>query len=89
MENDTDNKYQVFVANIFWSKRLFKGARKATPEKELPMHISLDIPDQVLKEANKNATNFNDVVETFCYNLLSKKFGREVNNCQIWLPPEV
>jgi hypothetical protein len=88
MENDTDDKYQVFIANIFWSKRLFKGARKGTPDKELPSSISIDIPDQVLKEARKKSSSFNDVIETFCYNLLSKKFGREVNNCQIWLPLE-
>ena len=84
MENTSD-KYQVFVANIHWSKKPLKNVKK-TNKDSLPEYMSLDIPNQVLHEANKSKTNFNDVIESFCYNLLTKKFGWEVTGCQVWLP---
>lgn len=81
----TEEKYIVFVCNIHWNpKPVFN---KKNNEK-LPDQMSLDIPNQVLVQANKNKKNFNDIVETFCYNLLTKKYNHEVYNCQIWLPLE-
>ena len=55
---------------------------------ELPTQMSLTIPDQVLQQARKVKNNFNDIIEQFCYNLLSRKYGKEVTSCQIWLPFE-
>ena len=81
-----ENRYQVFVANIAWSSKATRGTSKRCNKSELPAHMSLDIPEAVLNEANKGKANFNDVVESFCYNLLSKKFGYEVTHCQVWLP---
>ena len=88
-ENETPVGYQVLVTNIFWdAKHAIPNAKKAVKIDECPVQISIDIPEQVLQHANKNKTAFNDVIEQFIYNLLYKKYGHEVNSCQIWLPLE-
>ncbi len=84
MKEMTDNCYVVLVCNIHWSKNLVYVKRDNRDE--LPSQMSLDIPEAVLLQANKNKSSFNDVIESFCYNVLAKKFGHEVNRCQIWLP---
>lgn len=86
---EENNGYQVLVCNIAWGSKAHLGVAKNTNQLELPNQISLDIPETVLKQANKNKETFNDIIEQFVYNLLYKKFGREVNFCQIWLPPEI
>lgn len=85
---EENNGYQVLVCNIAWGSKVHSGAAKKILQSDLPSQISLDIPKAVLQQANKNKANFNDIVEQFVYNLLYKKFGREVNRCQIWLPLE-
>lgn len=87
MENTENNAdaYQVIVCNIAWSNKATTAYAKKTNKAELPAQMSLDIPKSVLAEANKSKC-FNDVIETFCYNLLTRKYGHEVNSCQIWLP---
>ena len=85
---EENNGYQVLVCNIAWGSKAHSGAAKKILQSDLPSQISLDIPEAVLQQANKNKANFNDIVEQFVYNLLYKKFGREVNCCQIWLPLE-
>ena len=84
---EEENSYQVFVCNISWGSKTRTGQAKKG-QADLPNQISLDIPDAVLKQANKDKANFNDIIEQFVYNLLYKKFNREVYYCQIWLPPE-
>ena len=82
---DDEVGYQVLVCNIHWgSKAQIAGVKRV--QSDLPEQMSLDIPESVLKQANKNKPSFNDIIEQFVYNLLTKKFGREVNCCQIWLP---
>ena len=85
---EENNGYQVLVCNIAWGSKAHSGVAKKILQSDLPSQISLDIPEAVLQQANKNKANFNDIVEQFVYNLLYKKFGREVNRCQIWLPLE-
>lgn len=85
METVDDNKYVVFICNIHWSNTARNYVKKSQNE-ELPTQMSLDIPESVLAQAQKNKANFNDIIEQFCYNLLTKKYGYEVYNCQIWLP---
>lgn len=80
--------YQTLVCNICWGTKVYTGAAKKISQDDLPAQISIDIPNAVLEQANKSTNNFNDVIEQFVYNLLFKKFGREVNRCQIWLPFE-
>lgn len=86
---DEKNHYQVLITGIYWDKKTI-GQRYVKYDKydELPSQFTLDLSESVLKQANKKPEEFNDVVETFCYNFLTKKFGHEVNNCQIWLPLE-
>ncbi len=81
------NSYQVLVCNISWGSKARTGQAKKV-QADLPNQISLDIPDAVLQQANKNKADFNDIIEQFVYNLLYKKFNREVGYCQIWLPLE-
>ena len=86
-ENENPNEYQVIVANIFWNHKSRTNSRKDNGT-ELPTQMSLNIPDQVLIQARKAKNNFNDIIEQFCYNLLTRKYGKEVTSCQIWLPFE-
>lgn len=85
MEN-TEQQYVVFVCNIHWDSKTIYN--KKNTKEELPSQMSFDIPSSVLVQANKNKKDFNDIIETFCYNLLAKKYNHEVYNCQIWLPLE-
>ena len=87
LENENSDGYQVIVANIFWNYKSRTNSKKDNGA-ELPTQMSLTIPDQVLQQARKVKNNFNDTIEQFCYNLLSRKYGKEVTSCQIWLPFE-
>lgn len=83
------SKYQVLITGIFWSNRTTSQYRnKKDQDVELPTQFTLDLPENILNRANKKQNDFNDVIEEFCYNFLTRKFGREVNRCQIWLPLE-
>ena len=42
----------------------------------------------VLQQARGKKNVFNDVIESYIYNALTRKFGHEVYHCQIWLPLE-
>ena len=86
-DNENTNEYQVIVANIFWNHKSHTNSKKVA-DNDLPTQMSLNIPDQVLNQAKKASNNFNDIIEQFCYNLLSRKYGKEVTSCQIWLPFE-
>lgn len=78
--------YQVIVTNIKWDKKAWTVAAKRTNESELPDQMSIDIPNGVLNEIKKKPSEESNIIEQFVYNLLYKKFGREANYCQIWLP---
>lgn len=83
VEEDIDVGYEVVVANVSWSPKPFRAMKK---EGELPTQISMTIPENVLKQANKPVNVFNDIIESYVYNTLTRKFGHEVWRCQIWLP---
>ena len=86
MNNEkTYEPYQVLVCNIHWDTST--AARKVVIN-ELPEQLALDVPENVLNQAKKKSNDFNDVIEQFAYNLLSRKFNCEVCNCQVWLPLE-
>ena len=88
METDINPSYQVLVCNIYWNSKAYSTYGKKISQADLPIQMSIDIPSSVMLQANKNKSNFNDIIEQFVINLLYKKFGHEVNNCQIWLPIE-
>ena len=81
-----ESRYQVFCCNIHWDSKARSSQAKRESKEDLPIQMSIDIPEAVLAQANKSKNSFNDIIEQFCYNLLTRKFGYEVINCQIWLP---
>jgi hypothetical protein len=85
--NKETNTFQILVTNIFWNVKSFKPT-KTNKNPEFEEQITLDVPEGVLKEAEKKGNMFNDIIEQFVYNLLYRKYGCEVNRCQIWLPLE-
>lgn len=70
--------YQILVVNIKYGKEI--GSKL----KEKPDMAILDVPDNVLRHKNKE--DFEDVVESFAYNTVTKKYGAEVYKCQVYLP---
>lgn len=88
MEANESKPYQVLVCNIKYGTNVYNGAAKKIAQADLPEQMSFDIPATVLSQARKNKDSFNDIIEQFVNNLLYRKFGREVNFCQIWLPIE-
>lgn len=83
--DETTESYQVLVCNIHWD---LKSATHKAKNVELPAQLALDIPENVLNQARKKGNVFNDIIEQFAYNLLTRKFGCEVYSCQVWLPLE-
>lgn len=81
--NTEEIGYQVIVCNIHWN---MKSAQHKVKPNDLPLQLALDIPSNVLVQARKNKNEFNDIIESFTCNLLTRKFGCEVCSCQIWLP---
>ena len=79
------DSYQILVCNIHWNT---ETASRKTVISELPQQLALDVPENVLNQAQKKSNDFNDVIEQFAYNLLSRKFACEVGSCQVWLPIE-
>lgn len=86
MEYEVEDGYQVIVTNIKWNSNARSAMAKRQSKDDLPEYMSLDIPNGVLVEIKKKPSEENNIIEQFVYNLLYRKFGREVNYCQIWLP---
>lgn len=85
------NGFQILITGISWNKHTTKAlSAKAyiSKDEELPEQFTLDVPENVLNQAKKVNNEFNDIIETFVYNFLTRKFGHEVQHCQIWLPLE-
>jgi len=84
--------YQIYVTDITWNENTIGNYRSRSDKYEnvenLPKQFSLDLQDGLLAQANKNPAEFNDVIETFVYNFLTRKFGHEVYHCSIFLPLE-
>ena len=85
MDATTENTYQVLVCHMHWAQSTSRMSKKYG---ELPEQMTIDVPAAVLQQANKNKSSFNDIIEQFTYNLMTKKFGCELRHCQIWLPLE-
>lgn len=85
-DNDTVNSNQILITGISWKKTTIHQYRsKKDIIEELPTQYVIDVPQNVLNQANKKTNNFNDVIESFVYNFLTRKFNHEVYHCQIWL----
>lgn len=85
-DNEQSAPYQVLVTEITWNKKQIKGYQKPQAYDQLPSQFNVDLPKQL--SAQEKRPSFKDNVESFVYNLLTRKFGHEVYSCQIWLPLE-
>ena len=79
--------FHVIITGISWNKNAINAYRSKKNDSELPDQFDLELPENVLNQASKPKNNFNDIVETYVYNFLTRKFGHEVYSCSIWLPP--
>ena len=87
-EDIGSSQYQVFVNDLVWADhpiQNYQVKRSYQSYGELPRQIVFDIPANVIEQANKNSKTFDDVIESFICNALSRKFMHEVYGCQIWL----
>lgn len=88
-EVNDPSKYQIFIANIHWDRKSLRQYHsKYDVYEDLPSQFTLDVPENVQKRATKSKEGFNDVIETYVYDFLTRKFAHEVNRCQIYLPLE-
>ena len=85
-EEQNIENYQVLVTQITWNKDTIKGFNKKAPVDQLPDQCTVDLPKQLASQVKQS--NFKDNVETFIYNMLTRRYGHEVYSCQIWLPLE-
>lgn len=85
-EEQNIENYQVLVTQITWNKDTIKGFNKKVPVDQLPDQCTVDLPKQLASQVKQ--LNFKDNVETFIYNMLTRRYGHEVYSCQIWLPLE-
>jgi hypothetical protein len=84
-ENEIVNPAQVIVTGITWSKdSLSKFASKKDFSSKLPEMFTFDLPATILSQEEK--PNYYDIVETFVYNFLMRRFNHIAYRCQIWLP---
>ena len=78
------NQNSVIVVNVHFAKYARDG--KASKKKNLPNSFVLDLPERITMFEDKASQQYLDLIETFVYNTLSKKFQTDVWSCQIWLP---
>jgi len=78
------NPNAVVVVNIAYFNEDLKG-KKTANRNDLPKFFTLDLPERILEFKEKDQEKYFDLIETFCYNTLSKKFQAEVASCQIWV----
>lgn len=88
--DDENEGYQILITNISWnpseSSQSYQGQHKKHEQEDLPAQFTLNVPENVLNQANKKKNVFEDVIESYVYNFLTHKFKHEVYFCQIWLP---
>lgn len=77
---DDNHGYQILISNI-----KFGGKVLNSNIKDLPSDAVLDVPEGILR-TQTDKKKFEDAVESFAYNTLSRKYGKEVSYCQVWLP---
>lgn len=81
--DESESGYQIQVVNIAWGRDVGERGKK----KDRPSDTVLDVPGEIMKH-QKNQTKFMELIESFTYNILTRKYGAEVYSCQIYLPVE-
>ena len=79
IETSKQDGYQILVVNIKYGRKI------SNKIKERPEMTVLDVPESILKHKNKE-DQFKDMIETFAYNTVTRKYGAEVCHCNIFLP---
>lgn len=77
------NDNSVIVVNIAYNPISMDGTR--SKRKDLPKFFVLDLPERITQIPDKSEQKYFDLIETFVYNTLTKKFQTEVESCQIWI----
>ena len=73
----------VIVVNIKYATISMDG--RLSRKKNLPNSFVLDLPERITQFEDKQSQKYTDMIETFVFNTLTKKFQTEVNFCQIYL----
>lgn len=73
----------VIVVNIRYSRISMDGT--PSKRKNLPEFFVLDLPERITQLPDKTDQKYLDLIETFVYNTLTKKFQTYVDCCQIWI----
>ena len=73
----------IIAVNIKYHPSHYRTKKLPDTEENYPSSVILDLPDKVLSKITES--NYEDIIESFVYNTLSGKFGREVTYCQIYL----
>lgn len=85
-ETEKINPNVAYIVNIkYFSDRNLKPTKKRKNKDELFDNYILDIPPKIFDMREKKKDIYLDIVETFVYNTITKKTGREVSHCQIYL----
>ena len=83
IEEDTEfTPTTIIVVNIKYHPTHYRTKKLPDTEENYPSSVILDLPDKVLSK--QNDVNYYDIVESFVYNTVSGKFGREVIYCQTY-----
>ena len=77
---DEDHGYQILISNI-----KFGGNVLNSKIKDRPSDAVLDVPEGILR-TRADKQKFEDNIESFAYNTLTRKYGKEVSYSQVWLP---
>ena len=84
-EENNQLGYQLIIANIKWNKDTVKQYRsKKDFYDKLPEQLTVILPEQLAQKENQS--DFNDIVESWVYNFLAKRFNHIAHRCQIFLP---
>lgn len=73
----------VVVVNIKYARLSMDGS--PSRRKNLPQFFVLDLPERITQLPDKTDQKYFDLIETFVYNTLTKKFQTCVDFCQIWI----
>ena len=84
-EQVIENNNGIIIVNIVFGGKVVNNKLR-NKEKELPTVFAVDLPKKIKELEDKSIDLFNDVVETFAYDFLTKTFGVEVTHCQVYLP---
>lgn len=86
-QNTDVAQYQVYVNDISWNANpvSFNYQKKREYSGTLPKQLTFDVPLNVIEQLKKNPENQNDIIESFIYSVLTRKFMHEVLHCQIWI----